>query len=174
MLSKKEKMVERLILVDKKKMYYEGIFILRELYSVIDNWLDSHGYEKREIRNSETVKKNGRNVDIIIEPWKKLCDYGKSVIKIKMSFEDIKDAEIERGGNKININQGKVTMIFDAYFETDFEHRWENKPGFFFIRILFDKYIFKPFKTNYNAIVMNDFNAFYNEIQATLNLNKYQ
>ena len=166
-------MVERLVLVDKKKIEYEGIFNLHDLYRIIDEMIQKKGYTKMEIKNTEIVKKGGRFVDITIEPWKKMSDYAKSAIKIKMKFDDIKDIKIKKEGIEMNMNQGKVTFWFDAYLENDFENKWENAPGFFFVRVLFDKYIFKPFTTNYQAKVMQDFNSFYNEIKACLNLNKY-
>ncbi|MCB9358452.1 hypothetical protein H6503_00830 [Candidatus Woesearchaeota archaeon] len=166
-------MVERLVLVDKQNMEYEGIFVVKDLYTMIDEFLEMHGYQRREIKDAEVVKKTGRNITMVFEPWKQLSDYAKSVFKVQMILENIRDLQIEKEGRKINVNQGKAKFIFDAYLENDFEHRWENKPGFFFVRILFDKYIFKPFTTDYQGHVMNDFKAFVNEIRAFLNLHKY-
>jgi hypothetical protein len=167
------KMVERLTLVNKHKVSYEGIFSLKELYITIDNLITKKGYNKKEIQNTEIVKKGGRYVTIRMEVWKKMADYANSVIQIKMMLQNIKDIEIEKEGIKISANQGKAEIIFDAYIENDFEHKWENTPGFFFVRILFDKYIFKPFTTNYQAKVITDYKEFLNEITAVLNLNKY-
>lgn len=166
-------MVERVVLVDKQRMNYHGIFNLKALYELIDDMLKSNEYVKKEIRNTEVVKKDGRVIEIIIEPWKRLSDYAKSVIKIKMSFKNIKDLQVEKEGLHHGMNQGELNFVFDAYLETDFEHKWENTPGFFFVRILFDKYIFKPFTTDYNGMVMKDFKTFVNEIRAFLNLHKY-
>jgi len=166
-------MVERLVLVDKQHLKYEGIFVLRELYELMDKFLKERGYQKRDLGSSEIVKKDGRTITMKFEPWKQLCDYAKSTFKVNMTLEDVKDIEIEKEGFKKHANQGKVHFVFDAYLENDFEHRWENKPGFFFVRILFDKYIFKPFTTNYQSVVMKDYHAFTNEIKAFLNLHKY-
>ena len=166
-------MVERTVLVDKQEMHYEGIFSVKGLYELIDDLIRKSGYTKRELKNTEIVKKDGRFIEVGIEPWKRLSDYAKSVIKIKMTLENIKDLEIEKEGLRRSINQGKVSFVFDAYVETDFEHKWENTPGFFFVRVLFDKYIFKPFTTDYQGMVMKDFKHYVNEIRAFLNLHKY-
>lgn len=166
-------MVERIVLVDKQKMTYEGIFIVKDLYELIDNYLERNGYQKRDLNSSEVVKKEGRFIVMKFEPWKQLSDYAKSVFKVNMRLDEVRDLEIEKEGTKMHANQGKVTLIFDAYLENDFEHKWENKPGFFFVRVLFDKYIFKPFTTNYQSIVMRDFTKFINELRAFLNLYKY-
>jgi len=166
-------MVERLTLVDKQKLTYEGIFVMRELYEVMDKWMEAKGYHKRELKSSEIVKPKGRNIDTVFEPWKQLSDYAKSVFKVKLSAEKVRDIVIEKEGIKHSMNQGIITFTFDAYLETDFEHRWENKPGFFFVRVLFDKYIFKPFTTNYQNHVMGDFKQFIDEIRGSLNLHRY-
>ncbi|MFT4297784.1 MAG: hypothetical protein ACMXX5_01185 [Candidatus Woesearchaeota archaeon] len=166
-------MVERLILADKSKIAYEGIFIVRELYEKVDYFTEFRGYQKRELSSSETITKTGRKILHKYELWKQLSDYSRSVIRINMTLDEVKDIEIEKEGLKKHANQGKTTILMDAVLENDFEHRWENKPGFFFMRVLFDKYIFKPFTTDYQGFVMRDFTDLRNELSAILNLYKY-
>jgi hypothetical protein len=166
-------MVERVVLVDKQKLTYEGIFTVRDLYSIIDIFIQSKGYQKKEKISNEVVTKAGRKINHKYEISKQLSDFSKSIIQVNMLLEDVKDIEIKKEGVKTHANQGKVTFLLDAYLENDFEHRWENKPGFFFIRVLFDKYIFKPFTTDYQGFVMKDYKEFRNEVMGYLNLNKY-
>jgi hypothetical protein len=166
-------MVERQWIVDNYVINYEGIFSLRELYEKIDQFITDNNLTRKEIKNTEIVKKSGRNIEIIFEMWRSLSDYAKSVLRVKLSCEDVKDLFVEKGGIKHSMNNGKVRFNIYSFLETDFEHKWENTPGFFFVRVLFDKYIFKPFTTNYKAIVASDFNKFTNEMRAFLNLNKY-
>ena len=107
-------MVERLVLVDKQKLNYEGIFSVRDLYSLIDNFLEAKGYQKREIKSKQGVEKKGRDILIVYEPWKQLSDYAKSVFKVKMQIENLKDIDVEKEGINQNMNQGKVTFTFDC------------------------------------------------------------
>ena len=166
-------MVEKLALIDKKEIKYSGIFSVNDLYTLIDDLTKKNGYIKKEYNNRETIKKDGRSVNIRFEIRRKMSDYATSVIQMKILLDNIKDLDIEKEGTHMNRNQGDVRIIFDAYLENDFEHKWENTPGFFFVRVLFDKYIFKPFTTDYQGIVMKDYNMFKDEITAFLNLNKY-
>jgi hypothetical protein len=166
-------MVERQVQVDNYVLNYEGIFNLKDLYSLIDNFADKNGFTKKEISTGEIVKQDGRNANLVFEIWRQLSDYAKTVIKVRLVLENVKDVIVEKEGYKNHMNQGKVKFVLYAYVETDFEHKWENTPGFFFVRILFDKYIFKPFTTNYPSIVMSDFAKFRDELRAFLNLNKY-
>ena len=61
------------------------------------------------------------------------------------------------------MNQGKIDLVFDGILETDYENRWEGKPLFFFLRTLFDKYIFKPYTTGYQSNCVDDVNNFQRE-----------
>ncbi|MFT4343859.1 MAG: hypothetical protein ACMXYE_03885 [Candidatus Woesearchaeota archaeon] len=166
-------MVERSPVINKKKIVYEGLFSVQELYTAIEAFQNHHGYTRKDIVGGEFVKKDGRTINQRFELIKQLSEYATSVLHINIKLFNIKDVHVEKEGIKRNLNQGKIEFLLDAYFETDFEHRWENKPGFFFIRILFDKYLFKPFTTDYEGLIAKDFHAFTSEIKAHLHLYKY-
>ena len=166
-------MVERTALVNKKEMNYEGIFSVKALYEVIDTFAKTHGYIKVELLANEKVQKDGRYIRLVIELHKQMSEYAKSVLGIDIRLEHVRDVTTEHEGKKYERNQGKCIFVFDAFHESDFEHKWENKPGFFFIRILFDKYLFKPFITDFNGKIMTDHMALYNELRAHLHLHKY-
>jgi len=166
-------MVEFQPLVNEEIMTYEGLFSVKELYSMIESYAKKHGFVIKEPNSSEQVTKTGRNIVRGFDITRQLSDYARSQIKLTLKLNNVKDVVVEKEGIKKNLNQGKITCVFYVYLQTDFEHRWENKPGFFFIRVLFDKYLFKPFTTNYSGITMKDYTLFYNELKAHLNLYKY-
>ncbi len=163
-------MAERDTVIDKLRLTYEGLFDVKELYNLIDTFFEDRNYDKREIRNIEVVKEDGKYVEIELEPWKKYTDYYRNIIHIRIIMSNIKEVEIEKDKQKIKVNQGKVQFIFDGYIETDYENRWESKPLFFFIRTIFNKNIYRPFTMGYHASVRNDVNALYQQIKAFLNV----
>ena len=65
-------MSEREILVDKRRMTYEGLFSVADLYSLIDEYFEEKGYDKHEKKNIERVTPNGKDIEIEVEPWKKI------------------------------------------------------------------------------------------------------
>lgn len=166
-------MAERDIIVDKMRMTYEGLFSVTELYKMIDEWFEEKNYDKKELKNVEKVTPEGKYIEIIVEPWKKVTDYAKNVIRIRMIMTDIKDVEVEKDGVKVRLNQGKIQMVFDGYLETDYENRWEQKPTFFLIRTLFDKYFYKPFTQGFQTGVKSDLNHLVTRIKSFLNLYRY-
>ncbi len=166
-------MAEREVMVDKMRLTYEGLFSIYELYKMMDEWFEEKGYDKREVKNIESVFPEGKYIEIIMEPWKKLTDYAKSVIKVRMIFSDIKEVQVEKEGVKVNLNQGRAHFVFDAYLETDYEHKWEAKPMFFFIKTLYDKYFYKSYTKQLQAEVVDAVTELHARIKGFLNLYRY-
>ena len=166
-------MPEREVVVDKLRLTYEGIFSVSELYKLIDEWFRWKGYDKRENKNIEIVKPEGKFIEIELEPWKKVTDYAKNVIKIRIQMSDIRDVEVEKDNTKLKLNQGKVHFVFDGYLETDYEARWEGKPIFYFLRTIFDKYFYRPFTAGFERGVKEDLMHLHSQIKAFLNLYKF-
>ena len=48
-------MSEREVLVDKMRLTYEGIFSILEVYKIMDEWFEEKGYDKREVKNIESI-----------------------------------------------------------------------------------------------------------------------
>jgi len=166
-------MAEREVVIDKMRLSYEGLFNVTELYKLMDGWFRQKGYDKREKKMSESVTKNGKFIEWELEPWKKITDYAKIIIRLRVIMTDIKEIDVELDNTKVKMNQGKADFIFDGILETDYENRWENKPLFFFLRTLFDKYIFKPYTTGYQGNAIDDVNDLHNRIKTFLNLYRY-
>ena len=166
-------MPEREVVVDKLRLTYEGLFSMLDLYKMIDEWFRWKGYDKRENKNIEIVKPEGKYLELEIEPWKKVTDYAKNVIKIRMQVTGLKEVEVEKENTKLKLNQGRVHFVFDGYLETDYESRWEGKPIFYFIRTVFDKYFYKPFTSGFEKGVKEDVMHLHGQIKAFLNLYKY-
>ena len=166
-------MTEREIVVDKLTLTYEGLFSVKELYKVIDSWLAEKSYDKRENKNYEVVNPDGKYIELELEPWKKITTYAKNVFFIRIYCMNVKDVEIEKDGVKMKLNQGKVHIVFDAYLETDYENEWEGKAIFYFLRQVFDKYIFKPFTDGFENGVKEDLMHLHDRIKSFLNLYRY-
>jgi len=121
-------MSERRLVVDHMRLKYEGLFNATELYKLIDKWLNEKAFDKRELRNEEHVKPDGKYVELILMPWKKISDYARHVIRLEIRMRNLKDVVVEKDGQRVKMNQGKIDIIFDGYLDTDYEDRWEQKP----------------------------------------------
>ena len=166
-------MPEKKLVIDQLKLTYEGLFDLNGLYRLLDSWFYEKQYDRYEHRNYEQVLPTGKDIEIELLPWKKTTLYFKNIIRMRLKFNNVKDAEIEKEGVKITINQGTVKIIIDGYLETDYEGWWEDKPMFYFIRTLFDKYIYKSQFKSYEGWLIHDIKDLNSRIQKFLNLYRY-
>ncbi|MBS3127783.1 hypothetical protein J4410_01440 [Candidatus Woesearchaeota archaeon] len=166
-------MAERVVVVDKLRLTYEGLFSVSELYRFIDEYFEDKGYDKREKKNIENVTPTGKYIEIEVEPWKKVTDHAMNVIRLRMIFENIKEVEVEKDGRKMVLNQGKAHFLFDAFLYTDYFHKWEGKPIYFVIRTIFDKYVYAPYTQGFVAGVKEDTLHLHGNIKAFLNLYRF-
>ncbi len=167
-------MVERKILVDEESMDYEGLFNLIELYSIIDDYLKIKGYDKFEPLNEEHVYPAGKHVHIVLTPMKWHTDYVRKCLKIEIMMDDIKEVETEVDKVKVKLNQGKIKILFSGTLETDWEGRWEQRPIYFFIRTLFDKYIYRKHTKDFEIEIISDLNELREKMGAFLNLYRFR
>jgi hypothetical protein len=166
-------MSEREVIVDKVRLSYEGLFSVADFYKMIDEFFEEKNYDKRELKNIERVSPEGKYIEIELLPWKKVSDYAKNEIRVRMMMSNIKDVEVEKDGVKVKLNQGNLQIVFDAYLTTDYENRWESKPYFFFLRTIFDKYLYRPFQSGFQQGVKSDFVELRDRIKAFLNLYRF-
>ena len=117
-------MSETKLVVDHLKLSYEGLFSVTELYQLIDSWLREKGFDKRETRNQEHVTSEGKYIELVLQPWKKVTDYAKHEIKIQIHITRLKDVEVKKNGHKMKLNNGRVLITLDGYLVTDYENRW--------------------------------------------------
>lgn len=166
-------MAERLIVVDKERLDYDGVFDAKEVLRVMQQWATDKGYWLIEKKHGEATKPEGKYIDMDFEPFKKFTDYAKSIIKIRAQFNDVKDVVIERDGRKHKMQEGKIVIVLDGILETDYEGRWESKPIFYFLRTVFEKYVYTPFISGFERGVKEDVLSLKHNLKAFLNLTRF-
>jgi len=167
-------MAERLPVVDKLKLNYEGLFEAKEVYAVVKAWASDKGYWLYERHHTESIKPEGKYIDMDVEAFKKITDYAKSVVQMRCQFHNVKDVIVERDGKKHKMQEGKILITFNGVLETDYEHKWETKPVFYFLRTVFQKYVYSPFISGFERGIKEDTLTLNNQVKAFLNLTKFQ
>ena len=166
-------MTERYIVVDHLLFSYEGLFNLPELYNLISSWFFEKGWDWYEKMNQEQVTAKGKQIKIILEPWKSASDYYKLAITLKIHFTDINDVEVEHENKTLRLNSGLVRMTFDGYVVTDRFNRWRDNPLFWFLSVLRDRYFFKSHFGKFETWIKSDVDDLYSKIKSYLNVFKY-
>ena len=161
------------MLVEELKLDYEGLLEVAELYKLVDRWFKDKGYDKVELKNLEQVTPEGRYIELDLKPYKTMTDYVKYEIRIRMRGYNIKDVDIEREGKKHKMQQGKILMILDAWFVTDHMKRWESNPYWFFLRTVFDKFVYRGPLARMEAGLLDDVSQLQIKMKSFLNLYRY-
>ncbi len=167
-------MSERRLVIDHMTLSYDGLFDLHELYSLINQWLKDKGFDLREQRNQEQVRPNGKFIEVEMLPWKRITDYARHVIRLNIKVLNMKDAVVEEDNKRVKLNKGTIRMVMDGYLDTDYEDRWESKPFYFFIRTLFDKFVYRTYSTQYEELLVENCLQLHSTMKAFLNLYQYE
>ncbi|RJQ19326.1 hypothetical protein C4580_05310 [Candidatus Woesearchaeota archaeon] len=167
-------MAEREIIVDRETLTYEGLFNAKDFSKMVFGWLKDHRYIPVEKRHSENLRPEGKYYVLEFEPFLKLSDYAKSIIKLHVEFQQVKDVTVERDGKKQKLQEGKILIQTMGILETDYEHRWETKPVYYFVRTIWEKYVYAPFISGHQKRVKSDVMSLKSHLKSYLNLETFQ
>ncbi|MBN2458290.1 hypothetical protein JXB31_04130 [Candidatus Woesearchaeota archaeon] len=163
-------MTEKRDVVDNLELRYEGIFSLEELYKLIDDWQIQMGYDRQEMKNFEQVFEAGRDIEIELQPWKKINENEKIIIKIIILVKKMKDIKVKMGDSEVKMNQGQVQVRFAGFLFTDYFHKWEGKPYFFFLKSLWHRFVYYLPTDRHESLVAEEVNKLYSNVKGHLNL----
>ncbi len=166
-------MTETKIIIDGLSINYEGLFSAKECYRLVDTFFEEKNYDKKEVLNTEKVEPSGKYVELEIEPYKKVSDYAKIVVRVRTKMFNVKEVEVEKDGHKLRLNQGKVAILIDGILQTDYENRWTNRPMWIFLRTIYDKFIYKTYIDQFDNMVLRDVNQLHTQLKAFFNLYRY-
>lgn len=166
-------MAERLVVIDKARVDFDGLFEVKGVLDVLKEWASDKGYWIIEKVHSETSRPEGRMIDFVLEPFKKMSDYVKYVLKVRLQFSNVKDVVIDRDGHKVKVQEGKVSVLITGIVETDYEHKWEKKPLWYTLRVVLDKYLLTPFMSSHERDVKSDCESLKDNLKSFLNFSKF-
>ena|SRR3989344_913905 len=157
---------ERNLVINNKELKYSGIFNPNDIFNAINKALKSKGYEKREKKTEELVSSEQRDNYIELRPIKVKSEITSLMIKIKIRYKNTKETIKEINGVKRKFLQGDVSIVFDAWVLTDFEHHIMMSPMIYFLRAFVNKFIHKiSFQANLTSEVMEDTAFIYGQLK---------
>ena len=166
-------MPEREIVVDKDKITYEGLFHAKEVVQLIKDFARDKGLEYGEPKHTESVLPEGRFIELEIKLDRNITDYAKKVYMLKIQMHNVTEKVVERAKKKQKVHHGKVLVTMDGILETDYEKRWEVKPVFYLVRVLFERYVYSPYMNQFREEIRKDLKHLKDNIGAYLNLYKF-
>ena len=152
------------------KVTIVSVFNMHDLYRHIRSWLDNHRYVTFEKDYKEVVTESGKNAAIKLTPWKKVDDYTRIHMDVKITFKNLKEVETSQG----IMNKGEVSVKFEAKVEKDYEEKWEHSFFTRFIRALNDHFFASDRIDAFKKELQDDSYELFNEVKAFLGLHRLQ
>lgn len=164
-------MAERDIL-KARTLQYEGYFKALEVYKIIEDFAKENDYDKGEFSNQEQVIEEGKFIKIFNEIARTVSDYVIHKIRVVLQFEKLMDKDIKVDGKKDTYQEGLVRIILTPLIETDYEGTMEQKPFYFFMRVVYEKFIYSKDLRLQRDRVEKDADMLIGELRAYLNMHK--
>jgi hypothetical protein len=165
-------MVEKKHIVNELKLNYNGPLLIENFYREVENWMSEKGMQKDLKRKSEEVGSKGKKIEWEIEAWKAISHVVKEIVRIRVLFNNVREARIKRKGHDVRINQVEALIFIDGFLETKLSKQWHQNPLFFFLRTLYDKYIWKIWSERYDDSVIEDCYDLHKRLKAFSSLSK--
>ena len=167
-------MAEIYFVVKKQTIKYKGLFDADEFYNFIDGWLKDKGFDKVETKAEEHADSKGKYMELLLEPFYKFNEYCKEVLRIHIHMYNVRDADAVIDGHTIKMQEGTISIETDGFFITDYENRWEERPFYFFLRSLIDKYVYRIYNQKYQKVLKETVAQFRADVKAYLNLHRFR
>lgn len=104
---------------------HRGLFSYAEFINGIRNWFRENNYEFHEPKHQWKAPPEGVEVEIRINGNRKVNEYVKYHINMFLKIYDMKDVEVVKDGQKVKMQDGKVTVEISGKLELD----WQNRFG---------------------------------------------
>lgn len=161
-------------LLADEKVAYDGIFVLKDLYVHIHDWLDWRGYDLEEKEYKHKVKPNGTDINIKWIATKEIDEYSQFELSIKWAVAGLTDVEVQKDGGKAKMNKASISAKISANLVLDWQGKWEEKAIYLkFLKSFYEKYLYSGTIAELKGKAWNDGWALFNEIKAFLNLYQY-
>ncbi|MAH01870.1 MAG: hypothetical protein QF798_03230 [Candidatus Woesearchaeota archaeon] len=166
-------MSEVTIVVDHLRLNYGGPFDANALFKHINVFLFERGFDLKVEKEFEQNTKTGKHMEWLIMPWKRISDYTRHHIKVRILVYDYNKVDAVIDKKKVKIGNGRIVMYLDGYIEYDQEDRWESKPFFQFLRTIYNKFIYKVYTERFEQRLSHDVHHLHHAVEQFLNIYKH-
>jgi hypothetical protein len=165
-------MAEKRIVFSPTKIKYSGLFNITEIHKFIMNWFKKNDFDMVEELTCEQIFEKEKQITYEYKPYKKFTDFAKTYIYLKFNFDNVQDVTIELEGIKKKMHKGSLSIEVKGLLETDYENKWETKPFYYFLKVVFEKFILGSHEDYYQKYTKKKCELFVEETKALLNLQR--
>ncbi len=157
-------------IVIREKVIHTGIFSFKGFYAFSWNWFKDELYGVDEVRYSEKVSGNIKDLQIEWRAQKPVSDFFKIDIRVLFEVSELSEVEVEIDGEKKRMNKGKVEATIRGTLVRDPQSKWDKSPMLKFFREIYSKYVVPGRIQDMQIKVQSDVQILKDEMKAYLNL----
>ena len=105
------------IVVDHEKIDYSGPFNANDLFRMIENYVFEKGFDKKQDKDFEQNTPSGKSIEWQISPWKKITDYVRYMIKVRVLGHDFVKTDVMVDGKRKKVER---CSRFFQYFSREY------------------------------------------------------
>ncbi|MEM4152647.1 MAG: hypothetical protein QXK80_00795 [Candidatus Pacearchaeota archaeon] len=156
--------------VYESKIVHAGIFDFKTIYNFLYDLFTYYNYVVIEQKYSEKIKAEGKELEILWLCLRKINDYFRFRIKVRIFIVGMSSVEVVRENVKVKRDKGEIEVKIASYLEKDYENKWETNPVTKFLRGIYDKYIIKSTIEAYEDAVASEVDEILSQLKSYLAL----
>ena len=111
------------------------------------------GFEKEIKKKVEHTLAAGMQAEWNVEWFREVGNTFEHVVRIRFLATNVTSVIITKNDAQRTLQHGDVTILVDGIVHSELEGQWQKKPLFYFLRALYDKYIYKVWTEREDAAV---------------------
>ncbi len=163
-------MAETKVVYKERKVNYSGLFDVNRIHKFVVDWFRKNKFTMYEEKTEEQILEGGKQIIYNYKPYKKFTDFAKAVVYFDVDFNDVQDVKVEIDGVTKQMQKGSVSIAITGYVETDYENKWETKPFYYFLKVVFEKFFLGSHRSYYGSYVSKACTRLNHEMKSLLNL----
>lgn len=167
-------MSEDRVLIDEKKLSYDGLISLSGIYKLMMKELADLGYTPYEHMHSEQVFDDHKQIYLEIYGERKLSDYAKVRWESKLTINQANEVEVQKGHQKVKMHKGAFTMSTLVLLQTDYDKTFERNAWLYFLRVVIDKFVFKDYIHKAMSRAKKDYMQVESKMRSFLNIENFR
>lgn len=167
-------MTEERVLIDEKKISYDGLISLSGVYRLIMKELDELGYGPYEHFHSEQVFEDKKQIFLEIHGERKLSDYAKVKWEVKTSINQVNEVVVDKSDQKAKMHKGSLEINSMVLLQTDYDKTFQRSAWLYFLRVVIDKFVFKNYISKAMSRAKKDYSQFESKLKSFLNLENFR
>lgn len=156
--------------IPELRITQKAVFEFDELYRFMKKWFDDHKYDFFEKEYLDAQEESGTSNSIKWEATRKVDDYVKFHIEIRIKCDDIKEV-IQKNKKAV---KGSVNIKIESFLEKDYENNWEKNFMVKFMREVYDTFLLKGKFQKHNEYLREESYDIYNQAKSFLRLHQFK